>query len=349
MCWKIFLLFSLSSLFYPSDGAHHNIHELRDSISAEIEMRTTTRPIIYLFSSNLAHSLIPHLQSLLSLSSSDISPCYNLNLIRPEMKLQEFVSNHMDGSIVLFTGIESLNGNINITKLNFLHSVSDSVSGYGNLIVILIWNSMIRPFPLSTNELYSFLQSHEEEKKNENEKITISSNNILNSRALIGRISRIEGGGTGKSDDHSEDSHHDSWNNDLLPFICNREKEKSDWTPLYLIVTLLAILGTVIANFTFQTETATATATSSSKKFSSQTTPLVSSTSSSQVSQLIPNKTKSKKENEEEKMKVCVERVVDEGKEIDEQFRGVRLVDKEKMRPSRKGEKNQKREKGSTW
>jgi hypothetical protein len=232
----IFLLFSLPLVFCgdPRNSRSafdsqrnlltEKINDLRDSISAEIEMRTSARPVIYIFSSQIAHALLPHLQLLLHLRNDAISPCYNLTLIRPEIELEQFVSHHIDGALVLFTGLESLNG-INITKLNFLHAVTDSVSSYGNLILILIWDSVLRPFPSSTDELYSFLQSHG----------GTTTPIILNSRALIGRITRLEGGGEREGKDEEN----------VIPFICHRNREKSGWSMLYFIVTLMAIVGTV--------------------------------------------------------------------------------------------------------
>jgi hypothetical protein len=246
--WKIFLwLFFWQQIFCLEE----DLDEIRDSISADIAMRTTHRPVIYLFSQDLASDLIPLIQSELTSSSSSAENlrCFDLLLTnKPEDDLSQFAASprfgSAAGSIAIFTGIESLSG-MNLTRLNFLHSVSDSSSNsFGNLFVILVWNSLIRPFPSHREELHTFLSSRAIGPEG-----TEGGTN-LNTRALVGRISRL------KSHPRNDEKLLQQRTENPIPLLCQAAARRSrgtgargetgnDWTLLYLLSAIVAIFGTL--------------------------------------------------------------------------------------------------------
>jgi hypothetical protein len=217
-----------------------NLDEIRDSISADIAMRTTHRPVIYLFSQDLTSDLIPLIQS--ELKSYHLQ-CFDLLLTsKPEEDLFEFAvsaGSNSAGSIAIVSGIESLSG-MKLSRLNFLHSISDSSSNsFGNLFVILVWNSLIQPFPSNREEFHSFLANGGASGTEGGEGPN------LNTRALVGRISRL------KSHPQSQLRTENS-----IPLLCETAVSGrlargtgggmgNDWTLVYLFSALIAIIGTL--------------------------------------------------------------------------------------------------------
>jgi len=128
--------------------------EIFEDVEAALSMTVSDRSVVYLFSSSHTHNILTLLNKSPSIEISE-NDCFCFDLSVPgevELnRLYDVAKERSEGpfarTALLVTGVESLQGEAEVGKLNFLHSMTDANSMYANLVVILNWNTAIHSVP----------------------------------------------------------------------------------------------------------------------------------------------------------------------------------------------------------
>lgn len=158
-----------------------------EEVEAALEMKNSDRPIVYLFSLSYGRAIVQHLVNKndeLMVSESDFF-CFHINatgdgVLRDiEAVAGERSKGNHAFTFLVVSGTESLVGENEVGKLNFLHSITDANSNFANLVILLLWDIVKSPFP-DQSHVEEYLLSY-----------FSKGGQKMNPRALYGRISTI--------------------------------------------------------------------------------------------------------------------------------------------------------------